>query len=522
MKRPFMICAVMIAGILAAVITGIAIANPDPETVWIMPVGGVYYGDGYPEWIKESYVLTTTLSGTVSFDIEIHNDNNKASPDDLLLEIWINNQSYTSHISNITVDGNTTAGWYTGKHQGINGAYRNYTVGSIGANSIETLNITVVFTDDPPLDFQMHFDAHNSHWHTKQSHDATIIQTAPAVEAEAVISVDPPDTTVQPQDQISLNITVNPGCRNISAVQYDLFYNTSVVWAEWANRGPFLGDETLLVVCEIDNNHDVGEHIGKISYAEAEKGSDGNLTGINTSGTITTIHFSAIGVRNETSYLNITDVLIADPEKAYVPYQIENGTVLISPNQPPVAVVRSKHQVNHAGSKFQCYAGLCGYRSWDPDWWKGYNITYARWDFGDGQYGTTEGWNTPDPDSCQKQHKYTSWKWNYTTGTYDPFIVYLTVTDAGCPPLSNTNLTEVCVFIAGDANGDGVVNIFDAACVGKHWQETAPCMYPCSAYWYDEDDPNWVQSDEADLDNNNRVDIVDAMIVGTNWEHNAC
>jgi hypothetical protein len=113
---------ILVTAVLS-IIPNITLADPDPETVWITPVGGVYYGDGYPEWIKESYVLITPLSATVSFDIEIHNDNNKASPEDFVLETWINDPSYTSCISNITVDGNSTSGWYTGKHQGINGAY---------------------------------------------------------------------------------------------------------------------------------------------------------------------------------------------------------------------------------------------------------------------------------------------------------------------------------------------------------------------------------------------------------------
>ena len=168
---------ILIAAVLS-IIPNITLA--DPEAVSIMPVGGVYYGDGYPEWIKESYVLITPLIGTVSFDIEIHNDNIKPSPDDFVLETWINDPSYTSYVSDVTVDGNQTSGWYTGKHQGIDGAYRNYTVGSIAAKSIRTLGITVVFSGDVPADLQMHFDAHNHHWQTKQSHDATVVQTEPA------------------------------------------------------------------------------------------------------------------------------------------------------------------------------------------------------------------------------------------------------------------------------------------------------------------------------------------------------
>ena len=196
--------------ITLSLISGVALADPEPETVWIMPVGGVYYNDTYPEWLKESYVLSTTLSGTVSFDIEIHNDNkNNPSPDDLQLDIWINNSAYQSYITSITVNGSTTSGWYTGKHQGINGAYRNYTVGSIPANSTRTLNITIIFSSSVPADFQLHFDAHNFHWQTRQSHDATVIPSAPTPT---------PTPTITPTPTPTLTPTPTPAPKPVPAI----------------------------------------------------------------------------------------------------------------------------------------------------------------------------------------------------------------------------------------------------------------------------------------------------------------
>ena len=69
-------------------------------------------------------------------------------------------------------------------------------------------------------------------------------------------------------------------------------------------------------------------------------------------------------------------------------------------------------------------------------------------------------------------------------------------------------------YIAGDANGDGVVDVFDAACVGKHWGQSATGpTETCSYYWVDP------QADGADLNNDRDVDTLDMMIVGTNWNH---
>ena len=334
---------------------------------------------------------------------------------------------------------------------------------------------------------------------------------------DAKIGIDQPKY-VQPQDQFYVNITVDPMGQEISAVQYDLYYNTSVIWAEWANPGPFLsqdGADTDVVFKEIYNEWDVANHIGRITYAEttlAPLGS-GVLPNVTEPGVLTHICFSAIGEPNTSSDLWFLDVKMSGPNKTEVLVNITNCSVLIYENKDPVANATSKYWVSNVASKFQCFAKLCCCNSHGgDDDWKGKNITYVRWDFGDGQYGTSEGL-----EDCQKPHMYTSWNWigEDATGYYIPFIAQLTVRDDGCPPKSNTTAVQVTVYIAGDTNGDGIVDIYDAACVGKHWMQEADNNPPenCTRYWTEE------QADEADLNNDNTVDIIDAMIVGTNWDH---
>jgi len=169
---------------------------------------------------------------------------------------------------------------------------------------------------------------------------------------------------------------------------------------------------------------------------------------------------------------------------------------------------------------------------------EGGNITYIRWAFGDGQYGTTEG--LPVDNCTCKEHKYESWQWHplgipynpdnpENGGNYVPFDVRLEVTDDGCPELTNTTNFTIDVYIAGDANGDGEVNILDAVWVGKHWREKCPCNpYPddpdsppdyCGCgdceddLWYDE------QKDGTDLNNDCEINILDAVIIGANWRY---
>ena len=115
---------------------------------------------------------------------------------------------------------------------------------------------------------------------------------------------------------------------------------------------------------------------------------------------------------------------------------------------------------------------------------------------------------------------YTSWNWTSTgekKGYYTPFLAGLTLTDDGDPQLSDTDWFEVTIYMGGDANGDGVVNVIDAAYVGKHWREDAldDPLVECCPYWTVE------QADKADLNNDREVNLLDMAIVGANWGHTA-
>jgi hypothetical protein len=101
------------------------------------------------------------------------------------------------------------------------------------------------------------------------------------------------------------------------------------------------------------------------------------------------------------------------------------------------------------------------------------------------------------------EHIYTTYNWNGSG--YEPFVVSLRVVDdIGA---STTVNIPANVYIAGDTNGDGVVDILDATIVGLEWDHE----YGITK-WAD-------RSDQADLNNDGLVDILDAVIVGTNWGH---
>jgi subtilisin family serine protease len=87
---------------------------------------------------------------------------------------------------------------------------------------------------------------------------------------------------------------------------------------------------------------------------------------------------------------------------------------------------------------------------------------------------------------------------------YVPRTYHIEATDdAGAVGNQSVSTT---VAIAGDATGDGQVNIFDAVAVGRSWQATRG-------------GPGY--SDEADLNNDGVVNIFDAVTIGRNWQERA-
>lgn len=166
-----------------------------------------------------------------------------------------------------------------------------------------------------------------------------------------------------------------------------------------------------------------------------------------------------------------------------------NQTTII-PNHMPVANAISLYHYNNVGSTYLCKTVFNASASYDPDG----SIANFQWDFADGNSGT----------GMVTEHIYSSWKWNGTG--YDPFMVRLTVTDDLNPQVNDTTTIPVNVYIAGDSNGNGEVDIFDATIVGLEWDRTC-------------EDDNWTdRSDSADLNNDCSVDIFDAVIIGANWE----
>lgn len=264
----------------------------------------------------------------------------------------------------------------------------------------------------------------------------------------------------------------------VHAAQYNITFDPSVFTVTNQTKGTFLtsdGQHSLVLANNISTSY--------TTYGETRT----VTTGITGSGTLATITFRVRDNATPGTYtlrFKPDDTILADTEAEATSISLSNASVTVMSNTPPVALGISGHSINNAGSPTY----LDGSGSYDPDG----NITSYLWHFGDGTNGT----------GAVVSHTYTTYRWNGSA--YQPFAVMLTVTDDNGTSSSTT--IPVNVYMAGDANGDGVSNILDGSLIGLHWM----AHYGSARY-----------HDGADLNNDGVVNILDAAIVGLNWDRRA-
>ncbi|MHC1593293.1 MAG: CARDB domain-containing protein [Methermicoccaceae archaeon] len=190
---------------------------------------------------------------------------------------------------------------------------------------------------------------------------------------------------------------------------------------------------------------------------------------------------------NSSGTLNITAIAdyCADVNESNETDNQTSVYVNVSSTAPKKAQHLLRQQVNnaHFNAHFDA-SGIAGHAL----------VNTWTWDFGDGVQVVL---HTPIA-----AHQYDSYVWNGSG--YEPFVATLIVDYSNAS--SDSFYAEVLVFMAGDANGDGVANILDAALVGLHWN----ACYGSVEY-----------HDGADLNNDDVVNILDAALVGLGWNERA-
>ncbi|MHC1593534.1 MAG: S8 family serine peptidase [Methermicoccaceae archaeon] len=296
----------------------------------------------------------------------------------------------------------------------------------------------------------------------------------------ATIALEPHTQMVKPNDYFTAY--VNTSCiKPAYSAQYTVLFDPSVLEVVSQTQGTFLtsdGNSSTVIINQYNNTN------GTAEYGEFRKGT---TTGITGNGTLASIQFHVNSSATFGEYAVVfrpSETIIGDVNASEMDITMKGMGVSITDNLPPVAIATTKHAINNALSPTY----FNGTASYDSD---GTVASWA-WDFGDGTNGT---W-------AIVSHAYTTCY--YDGSSYVPFSATLTVHD-NKGAVNSTHL-PVVVFMAGDANGDGVANILDAALVGLHWN----AHYGSVEY-----------HDGADLNNDDVVNVLDAAIVGLNWNKRA-
>ena len=141
--------------------------------------------------------------------------------------------------------------------------------------------------------------------------------------SETAISVEPSYLKVSPDEEFTVNITVDPDDVEIGCAQYALHFNNNVLKALVQIQGQFLSQDGVSTMVVRDN---INNSIGKVEYGEIRLGDPDVIGGVTTPGILATVTFRALepGMYN----LSLDFVQIANSSTHPIPgVLIHPGTV---------------------------------------------------------------------------------------------------------------------------------------------------------------------------------------------------
>jgi hypothetical protein len=288
-----------------------------------------------------------------------------------------------------------------------------------------------------------------------------------AATGNAVVSVSVPVGTVEPGEQFTININVQPN-NAIAGMQFDLSFNPDIVTIDSITEGNLLtqhGASTYFNTGTIDNVAGTVTGVFGVIISSGQA--------ITTAGTFAVITMTA-GSSGGSSPLTLSNVIIGDIDGNSISVTVNDGTV--SMNQPPVLYNIGNHTVNEGELlTFTVSAN-------DPD--------------GDTLMYSASG--LPSGATFNPATKIFTWTPSYRqAGSYSS--VHFTVYD------NTTNDTEDIVITVNnvyqtDINGDGIVNVLDIINVAQHWNETGV--------------NGWITED---INENGTINVLDVILIGQNW-----
>lgn len=141
-------------------------------------------------------------------------------------------------------------------------------------------------------------------------------------EAVAEVSVIPPAQRVNIGDSFNFSIYINPNTQPLSGAQLNLKYNGSVIKLNYISEGDFLkqrGASTYFNSGSINNTEGIVINVWAIILS---------TNNVSVPGTFITVNATAIGTGS--TYINLSNVILATPESEAAPLSTVNQSITVS------------------------------------------------------------------------------------------------------------------------------------------------------------------------------------------------
>ncbi|WP_255196396.1 DUF7282 domain-containing protein [Halorarius litoreus] len=301
------------------------------------------------------------------------------------------------------------------------------------------------------------------------------------------VFVAPENNDVQAGETFTVDIVSDTNTLGVYGEEFTLAFNETLLNATEVTEGPFLskdGAETFVASEDIDNTN------GTVDVGISRKNTSTTVSGTGVVASVT-FRVDENATRGVDSPLALTTVKVSDENANAVPHRRFNGTAYVPVNLPPELNATLVSTVVNEGQPVKVRA-----EATDSDG----NVTTVSLHDPNGTELDSESCESVCLHTLSATPNFHTWNGSgYGTTT----VYTVAVDDDGADA---TRELTFKVYTAGDANGDGVVDIFDASTIGTAWN----AQRGDAAY-----------SDAADQNNDGVVDIFDASILGTNWNDEA-
>ena len=157
-----------------------------------------------------------------------------------------------------------------------------------------------------------------------------------------ILYIDPPSTTVNATETFKINVTITD-VTDLAGWELKLYYRNSILAAVKATEGSFLkqGGSTAFFIVEFNNNYNATH--GRIWLTCTLLG---NVSGVNGTGTLTTITFKT-NATTGLSILDLAETTLSDSSANTIPHRTIDGKVYLG-TPPEIKVPRDYPTIQQA------------------------------------------------------------------------------------------------------------------------------------------------------------------------------